>query len=120
MIGDTEQTFQRANELRKEYPASTRLATFWVLAAPQGMSFAEIESNINSVLRTDAEVSLALARRALMRFDFAPATNYAEAAVAKMPQWPQPHILIVQVEIGRATGLGPSFVLPLAINVRTH
>ena len=31
MIGDTEQTFQRAKQLRKEYPASTRLATFWVL-----------------------------------------------------------------------------------------
>jgi len=117
MIGDTEQTFQRANELRKECPACTRLATFWVLAAPQGMFFAEIESNINSVLRTDAEVSLALARRALMRFDFAPATNYAKAALAKMTQWSQPHILIAQIEIGRATGPAPSFILPLAINV---
>jgi tetratricopeptide (TPR) repeat protein len=108
LSGDTEQTFQRADDLRKEYPASTRLATFWVLTAPQELSFPEIESNINSVLRTDAEVSVALARRALMRFVFASATIYANSAVARMPQWSQPHILIAQIEIGKAFGLAPA------------
>jgi hypothetical protein len=52
-----------------------------------------------------------------MRFDFAPATNYAKAAVEKVPQRSQPYILIAQIETGRATGLAPSFILPLAINV---
>ena len=108
LSGDAEQTFQRASNLRKQYPASTRLATFWVLTAPQDKPFSEIESDINSVLRTDAEVSLALARRASMKFNFASATEYANSAAAKLPQWSQPHILIAQIQIGKASGLGPS------------
>jgi tetratricopeptide (TPR) repeat protein len=108
LSGDTEQTFQRANELRKEYPASTRLAVFWALTAPQDMPFSEIEGNINSVLQTDAEVSLALARRALMKFNFASATEYAKSAGEKLPQWSEPHILIAQIQIGKASGLGSS------------
>jgi tetratricopeptide (TPR) repeat protein len=102
LVGDLSTCHAKATLLRGEYPGSTRLAFLWLVSSPSDIPFTTLESEINAVLRTDAEVSVALARRALVAFDFDKADLYAEAANKVAPKWSQPQLVSAQTSLGRA------------------
>jgi len=70
LVGDLVACHTKAAELRREYPGAARLAFLWLASAPNEIPSSVLESEINTILRTDPEVALALARRALTEFDF--------------------------------------------------
>jgi tetratricopeptide (TPR) repeat protein len=102
IIGDLSSCHAKATVLRREYPASPRLAALWVMSAPKEVRVGALECEINSVLRTDAEVSVALARRALMDLAFDKALEYASSAQKSAPKWSQPHLILAQISLGSA------------------
>ncbi len=102
LVGDLSTCHAKAMQLRREYPGAGRLAFLWIASAPVSIAFSALESEINAILRTDAEVSLALARRALNHFDFEKATQYSAAASKAAPEWSQPHLVSAQISLGRA------------------
>ena len=102
LVNDLSTCHAKATALRREYPGSSRLAALWLTSAPKEVRLSALEPEINSVLRTDAEVSAALARRALIDLDFDKAREYAESAAKSAPKWPEPHLILSQVSLGRA------------------
>jgi tetratricopeptide (TPR) repeat protein len=102
LVGDATSCHAQASLLRKEYPGSGRLAALWVNSAPKETSLAESESEISSVLRTDPEVSIALARRALAEFDFDSGLKYARSASVSAPKWSQAQLVLAQIYLGKA------------------
>jgi tetratricopeptide (TPR) repeat protein len=102
LVGDSVSCHTKASLLRLEYPGSSRLAALWLNSAPSEVSFSAAESEINSVLRSDPEVCVALARRALAEFAFDNASKYASSASNFAPKWPQPHLVLAQTSLGKA------------------
>jgi tetratricopeptide (TPR) repeat protein len=109
LVGDLHSCHEKATALRREYPSSTRLAALWLLSAPKGARLSALEPEINSVVRTDAEVSLALARRALMELAFGEAATYASSASKSAPKWSQPQLILAQVSLGSALRIQAGF-----------
>jgi tetratricopeptide (TPR) repeat protein len=102
LVSDLGTCHAKATQLRREYPGAARLAFLWLASAPDNLPFSALESEINAILRTDPEVSLALARRALIQFDFEKATQYSAVAGKAAPKWSQPHLVSAQISLGRA------------------
>jgi tetratricopeptide (TPR) repeat protein len=115
IIGDSGGAHEKAQRLRSEYSASARLAAYWVTSAPNDTQFADLERETSSILRTDAEVSLALARRALTESNFAAAERYAENAARVSPQWSQPQLVIGYIHMGQVV-MGNVGQLPVPAN----
>jgi tetratricopeptide (TPR) repeat protein len=101
LVNDLNSCHAKATVLRREYPASSRVAALWLSSAPKEVRFSALEPEINSVLRTDAEVSLALARRALIELSFEKAAEYAQSANKSAPKWSQPYLILAQISLGR-------------------
>jgi tetratricopeptide (TPR) repeat protein len=102
LVGDLSSCHVKAELLRKEYPGSSRLAALWLNSAPKNKSFNAAESEINSVLRSDPEVCIALARKALAEFAFDDAFKYATSASKSAPKWSQPQLVLAQISVGKA------------------
>lgn len=102
LVGDLVTCHAKAAQLRNEHPGTARLAFLWLASAPNTVPFSELESEINAVLRTDPEVSLALARKALTEFDFEKASQYSTTAALAAPKWSQPQLALAQISLGRA------------------
>jgi tetratricopeptide (TPR) repeat protein len=102
IVGDAASCHAKATLLRRDYPRSTRLAALWVNSTSRELSFATTESDLDPVLRSDPEVSVALARKALTEFRFGDALKYAMSAASSSPKWPQPQLVRAQTGLGRA------------------
>jgi tetratricopeptide (TPR) repeat protein len=102
MVGDPTCCHAKTALLRREYPRSARLAALWVNSAPKELSLTAAESEVDAVVRSDPEVSVALARKALMEFRFEEAHKYAMSAAGSAPQWSQPQLARAQTNLGRA------------------
>jgi tetratricopeptide (TPR) repeat protein len=102
LVGDISTSHAIATSLRPRYPASTRLAALWLSTAPKEISLESLEHEVNSILRKDAEVCLALARRALLGRAFEKALTYTQTAIVSAPKWSQPHLVLAQIGSGRA------------------
>ena len=102
LVGDSSSCHGKATLLRREYPESSRLAALWLNSAPKDVAFSAVESEIDSVLRSDAEVCVALARKALSEFDFENSSTYATSASRIAPKWSQPQLVLAQVSLGQA------------------
>jgi tetratricopeptide (TPR) repeat protein len=111
LVDDHKNCHEKATTLRQEYPASPRLTALWLSSAPKDIPMSSLEGEINSVLRLEPEVSLALSRRALTELEFERASAYAATAAQFAPMWAQPHIVLAQVNLGKAlhelTGFTP-------------
>ena len=101
LIGDADQSHVKAQALRGRFPASGRLAALWIATAPQTLGVEELEDGVNSILRSDPEVALALARKALSQRNIEIAEKHCEIA-KQAPKWSQPHIVFAQIAMGRA------------------
>ncbi|MGA9885394.1 MAG: hypothetical protein WBQ34_16890 [Candidatus Acidiferrales bacterium] len=102
LVDDITTCHEKASELRREYPSSARLASLWVTSGARNTPFAEIERELDSILLTDPEVCVALARRALMEIQLPKALQYAAAAAKAAPKWSQPHLVMAQAKLGTA------------------
>lgn len=102
LVGDLSSCHAKAALLRKDFPGSSRLAALWLNSSPIEASFSAAESEINPVLRSDPEVCVALARKALVEFAFDNAFKYASSASNLAPKWPQPHLVLAQTSLGEA------------------
>ena len=102
LVDDAPACYAKASSLRQQYPNSARLAGLWLNSAPKESLFSVLESETNSILRTDPEVALALARRSLAEFDFDNATKYSLSAKQSAPNWSQTALVLAQVNLGKA------------------
>jgi tetratricopeptide (TPR) repeat protein len=102
LVHDLSTCHAKATALRREYPGSSRLSALWLTSAPKEIRLGALESEINSILRTDAEVSAALARRSLIDLNFDKAREYAESAARSAPKWCEPYLILSQVSLGLA------------------
>ena len=105
---DLVKTFQLATERKSIYPRSTRLLALWIMSAPSHTPLEELEAALDPTLLTDHEVSVALARRAMVAGQLRKARNLADAAVLSAPKWFQPWLLRSQVAIGEIMGFNSS------------
>lgn len=98
--GENATAFSNAQTLRTEYPSSAKLAANLVISSPPKVTLEELERELSKELRSDAEVALALSRKALAEMDIAKALSYAESAAKAMPEWAQTHLLVARSNMG--------------------
>ena len=98
--GEYSTAYAKAEALRREYPESGKLASYWVISAPRSVSLNTLQESLSVTVKADAETSLALARRALAELDIAKALAYAEAAAKAIPSSSQPQLVIAQANMG--------------------
>jgi tetratricopeptide (TPR) repeat protein len=102
LVRENRRAFDLASTLRKQYPASPRLATFWVATAPDEMQINDIDEQLGPILRADPEVSAALAQRAVQQDQLELASDYATSSKKLRPEWSQPCQVLAQIELRRA------------------
>jgi len=105
LVNDIATCYEKAELLRLRYPANTRIAALWVSSAPQNMLLVELEQNLNPVLQSDAEVAVALSRRAIAEVDFDKALTHANAAIVAAPRWAQTHLALAEIKVAKALRL---------------
>jgi tetratricopeptide (TPR) repeat protein len=98
--GDNATAFSKARTLRTQYPTSAKLAANLVISSPPNVTLKELESELSKEIRSDAEVALALSRKALAEMEIAKALSYAESAVQSMSEWAQTHLLVARSNMG--------------------
>jgi len=98
--GEYTTAYPKADLLRREYPNSCQLASYWVMSAPRSVLFSTLEESLAAEIKADPDVSLALARRALAELEIAKGLAYAEAATKAAPGSPQPQLVIAQANLG--------------------
>jgi tetratricopeptide (TPR) repeat protein len=121
LIGDFATAYSKADKIRSLYPASTRLAAYWVLSAPPEKSTGALERELSSILLTDIQVRTALASKALSRQELDAAEAHADVAVKSDPSRGHPQLVLAQVNMARLvnleTGPGGSSSVPRAVLV---
>jgi tetratricopeptide (TPR) repeat protein len=105
LIGDVSTCHEKTSPLRVQYPANARVAGLWVSSAPREKPLYELEASVNAVLRADAEVAVALFRRAIFERDFDKAITYSRAAIAASPRWAQTHLAVAEINVAKALRL---------------
>ena len=112
LTGDSATAYSKAEPLRPVYPASSRLAAYWILTAPDKKSTKDLERDLSSILLTDVQVRTALASKALSRQEIELAEVHAKAALGSDPPHGHPHLVAAQVNVARIvnheTGRGGS------------
>lgn len=105
LVNDLSSCHAKATFLRRDYPTSARLAALWLMSAPREVPLSVLEPEIDPALRTDAEVCVVLARRALTELALDKASEYANAASISAPKWSQPHLILAQISLGSALNI---------------
>lgn len=105
MIGDFATAYSKADKIRSFYPASARLAAYWVLTAPPEKSTGDLERELSSILLTDIQVRAALASKALSRQELDAAEAHADVAVKSDPSRGHPEFVLAQVKMAKLVNL---------------
>ena len=100
LLGDEEQTREKAEAALKRFPNSTRVQSLWIQAAHRIKTYEQLLEATPSHLRKDAEVASALARKAMASGLLDRAIEHAKAAIADKPAWSQIHLLLAQTYFG--------------------
>ncbi len=85
--GRYEEAHALAGTLRREAPEHPQLAAFWIASAPEPTSLNMLITALPVSLREQAEVALALSRRAKQAGDLASALRWGRVALAAAPTW---------------------------------
>jgi tetratricopeptide (TPR) repeat protein len=99
LVGDFSTAFSKAERLRPQYLTSARLAAYWIVAAPPETAIEHFERELSSILLSDIEVRLALARKALSRQDVKTAATHAEVAANLDPTRSDPQLILAQIDM---------------------
>jgi transcriptional regulator with XRE-family HTH domain/tetratricopeptide (TPR) repeat protein len=112
LVRDNRRAFDLASKLRKQYPASARLACFWVATAQEEMQTSDLDDQLGPIFTADPDVIVALAQRAVQRDELEVASRYAILAKKLRPESSQPSHVLAQIELRSAlpgiTGRVPS------------
>jgi tetratricopeptide (TPR) repeat protein len=95
--GDTRQAHALATSLRSEFGSSGKLAAIWVRTAPADLTFEQVESEVGAIARSDGEVALSLAYRALQCEHFDAGLRYVAQARERDPDAAQVLFLFAQI-----------------------
>lgn len=114
IVSDPKTAFEKAEKLRPEYPTSTRLASYWILASPVEMPTKDCEDSLSAEMLSDVSVRVALANKALMLHEQRKAEEHATFAASLAPSDPQVQLVLTKIyieeladiEAGRITALG--------------
>lgn len=101
VTGDLKTAFEKSESLRKVYPASTQLATHWILSSPPEKSTSDIESELSSILLAEGQIRTALAYKALAEHDLERAEEHAKLATLNDPTHGRPHLVLAKVNTAR-------------------
>jgi tetratricopeptide (TPR) repeat protein len=99
LVEEDGRAFELASTLRVKYPASARLASFWVMTAPEHMQTADLAEQLGPILRGDADVLVALAQRAVQRDELELASDFGTSAKKLRPESSPPHQVLAQIEL---------------------
>ena len=105
VTGDLKTEFEKADVLRKEYPASPHVATHWILSAPPEKRTADLESELSSILLAEGQIRTALAYKALAEHDLERAEVHAKLATLNDSNHGQPHLVLAKIGIARVVDL---------------
>ncbi len=105
VTGDLKTAFEKANFLRKEYPASAQVATHWILSSPPEKRTADLESELSSILLAEGQIRTALAYKALTEHDLERAEEHAKLASLNNSNHGQPHLVLAKIGIARVADL---------------
>jgi len=94
--GERERAFTEAAAVRRDFPKSGRAAAIWAQNAPEEFTVKQLISDVNEELLNDAELNVALSRRALDEEDQETAAKLAERAAAGKSDWAYPWLLLGQ------------------------
>jgi tetratricopeptide (TPR) repeat protein len=114
IVNDPKKAFEKAEKLRPEYPNSTRLASYWILASPVEMPTKDCEDALPAEMLSDVPVRVALANKALMLHEQLRAERHALFAATLAPSDPQVQLTLTKIyieeladiEAGRIAALG--------------
>ncbi|MDP9050439.1 MAG: hypothetical protein M3O31_06890 [Acidobacteriota bacterium] len=99
LIRENKIAFDKASALRETYPASGRLASFWIATAPEDTKTSELVDQVGPILRADADVALAVAQRGVQRDEFELAGEYALIVKKSRQDSSQPFSVLAQIEL---------------------
>lgn len=99
LTGDFGTAYSKAEQLRAVYPTSARLASYWILTAPDEKSTEDLEGDLSSILLADVQVRTALATKALSRQQIELADSHAKVALSSDPPHGHPHLVAAQVNM---------------------
>ena len=97
VTGDSPTAFAKADKIRAAYPSSVAIASHWILSSPPEKTTQELEQELSSILRSDGEVCVSLAYKALNQQDLDSATDYAERAKTAYPQKGRPCLILADI-----------------------
>jgi predicted Zn-dependent protease/transcription elongation GreA/GreB family factor len=100
LLGDEDQTREKAEAALKRLPNSARVQSLWIQAAHRMKTYEQLLEATPKHLRKDAEVASALARKAMASGLLDRAIEHAKVAIADKPAWSQTHLLLAQTYFG--------------------
>jgi hypothetical protein len=100
ILNEREKALILADSVRERWPQSGRATAIWIGYAPPDRRAADLETAIPASLLDDAEVCLAMARRAAAEGDFLRGERFARVACSSLPQRAYPVCLLGQMLLG--------------------
>lgn len=101
LIREHATAFAKASSLREIYLASGRLASFWIMTAPEDTKTSELADQVGPIFRADADVALAVAQRGVQHDELELAGEYALILKKIRPDTSQPFSILAQIELRR-------------------
>lgn len=112
LLGQEEETHERAAAALDRFPDSTRLRSLWIQSARSDKNYEELLDATPGHMQKDAEVASALCRKALTVRSIGRAIEHARDAVEDKPKWSQAHLLLGQAYLASVVFAG-SIIMPL-------
>jgi tetratricopeptide (TPR) repeat protein len=94
LLRDNDRAFELAARVRASFPTSARALMVWLDAAPATLAMEDLAAEVPAYLYEDAEVIMALARRAFTARDMLKAEGLARRATAIKEDWSYPWALL--------------------------
>ncbi|MEE8115334.1 MAG: hypothetical protein V3T23_13400, partial [Nitrososphaerales archaeon] len=97
LLGDRGKAFEISSRVRQRFPNNGRAVAVWIANAPSDRTVALLGRDIADHLLAHAEVSMALAHRAIGENDFSSAEKLCRKAIEAKPTWSFPHTLLSRI-----------------------
>jgi hypothetical protein len=96
LLAQQDLTQEKATEALQRFSNSTRLWSMWIQSQDSKSPYDDLLSATPKHVQADAEVAVALCRRAMVAGKFDSAIRHASDGVANKPDWAQAHLVLAQ------------------------
>lgn len=100
LLGNLETAFQLASRARNDFPYSPQVAALWISSAPRDVALTNLESETETTLRSDAEVAVATAVRALAEGNLVHAEEVLRQIRTGSTEWSSIPALLGRIILG--------------------